>query len=726
MVLPAQFQLGLELTNIVNPISQAVSAVGSLALVDAIRKSGSDAITEMKLASFIGRHLIDPAMKLHFREAVAKSDQSVISRYIDIILESGSGPTVQEAMKNPALFSMVIQLSGLAFAHEDEPLASAIVEAMERIVRESGADVAIIPDYVGLLGTLRTCQQQTAGFRWASVYEAVEHKIRQSFANVWTQTKRTGKRGKLNSPQLKYPVAFSARCLPFPVLQALLMWLYSLQKFPEHRLLHLRCDRGVSTIVVWCYHVLGLSVKVNLIETSVCFGKEPSNIPIEGASPKDVGASLMDPADQHEPLFTLANADDNPEIGYENRVEAYGFGQIVLKNTGLTDGDKQKCSRGILADCIARSEDAKGLYKYPCQDSMIRAGKFLFGLETVDVEALRKDSGGSFWINKLLSPRIWPRLAAVLIAFARIQAQNLERCKSMPLSLSTYYSLRISHPEIKDPTYEQSLDSLLNPSISFENLAHLLLGRMFSAEYVANAVLVSAWGWSIFLDIIDAADPSDASNNIRVMGGVPSRRGVRRARIIDGPTDVGVFPNFQKVVQKDPQITFSPGVRTGKRGITLVGHNSDAFQITQIFTWTPAHTTVQKIQKFGFREMQDLCNKTERFPSCECAPMSSDIVKQLDAYIQNEHFEVLPSYSSSISERLIVRRRHLENNPCVVSAYFFYVSDNAAARWLQLEDMYEEAQACGSRVIMRGFDTCLDCAMACRGLDLDIPPRILL
>jgi hypothetical protein len=100
MVLPAQFQLGLELTNIVNPVSQAVSALGSLALVDAIRKSGSDAITETKLTSWIGRHRIDPIIKTHFREAVSKADQSVISRYVDIILESGSGPTVQESFKN--------------------------------------------------------------------------------------------------------------------------------------------------------------------------------------------------------------------------------------------------------------------------------------------------------------------------------------------------------------------------------------------------------------------------------------------------------------------------------------------------------------------------------------------------------------------------------------------------------------------------------------------------
>ncbi|KAL2038949.1 hypothetical protein N7G274_008289 [Stereocaulon virgatum] len=116
MVLLAQLQLSLELTNIVNPVSQAVSALGSLALVDAIRKSGSNAITETKLASWIGRHRVDPIIKTHLREAVSKADQSVISRYIDIILESGSGLTVQESFKDPDLSSMVIQLSALAFS----------------------------------------------------------------------------------------------------------------------------------------------------------------------------------------------------------------------------------------------------------------------------------------------------------------------------------------------------------------------------------------------------------------------------------------------------------------------------------------------------------------------------------------------------------------------------------------------------------------------------------
>ena len=153
MALPPQFHLSLESTNIVNSIGQAASALGSLALIDAIKKSGSDFITETKLANLLGRHRIDPIIEHHFREMVAESDQSVLSRY-------GSGPTVQEALKTPALFPMVIQLSWLAFAHQDESLANAIVGAIEKIVQESNGDVGIVPDYVSLLGTIQSCRQQ--------------------------------------------------------------------------------------------------------------------------------------------------------------------------------------------------------------------------------------------------------------------------------------------------------------------------------------------------------------------------------------------------------------------------------------------------------------------------------------------------------------------------------------------------------------------------------------
>lgn len=86
--MPPQFQIGLELTTLVNLLSQIVSGLTSLALVDAIQKSGSDAITELKLAYLFGQHRIDKAIDFHFRAIVAKSDQSIISRYLDIVLES--------------------------------------------------------------------------------------------------------------------------------------------------------------------------------------------------------------------------------------------------------------------------------------------------------------------------------------------------------------------------------------------------------------------------------------------------------------------------------------------------------------------------------------------------------------------------------------------------------------------------------------------------------------
>ncbi|KAI9801238.1 MAG: hypothetical protein M1833_002808 [Piccolia ochrophora] len=138
MVLPAQFELGLELTNIVHPLTQALSKLGSLALADAIKRSGSDVITEVKIASLLGRNRIEPSMATRFKEIVAVSDQSPLTRYLNIVIESGSGPTVQEAMKNTALMSMVIQLSALAFAQEAESLANATVNAVENILRDAG------------------------------------------------------------------------------------------------------------------------------------------------------------------------------------------------------------------------------------------------------------------------------------------------------------------------------------------------------------------------------------------------------------------------------------------------------------------------------------------------------------------------------------------------------------------------------------------------------------
>lgn len=233
----ASFQFGFELTNILNPVTQAVSTITSIAIVDAVRKAGSDVLTEVKLASFLGRNRIDSILEAHFRQAVAKSERNVISRYLEIVLESGAGPTVQIALKNTALFSMIVQMSLLCSVHEHQPLANAILEAIERIVRDFKGNPKAIPDYPSLLGTMRVIQRETAAFQWSGLFESVERLIQERLSKADSYPKPLAKRRKQNktsSLNLDRP-SIRDRGLSFPILQSFFIALESLQHFFEER-----------------------------------------------------------------------------------------------------------------------------------------------------------------------------------------------------------------------------------------------------------------------------------------------------------------------------------------------------------------------------------------------------------------------------------------------------------------------------------------------------------
>ena len=717
MVLPAQFQLGLELTNIVNPISQALSALGSLALMDAIKKSGSDLITETKLASLIGRHRIDPVIKFHFREMVAESGQSLISRYLDIVLESGSGPTVQEALKNPALFSMVIQLSGLAFAHEDESLANAMVEAIENIAQESASDVSIVPDYVSLLGTIRACQQQTAAFRWALLYEAAEEKIQKIVRDQAVDAYQKNDKCR-------------PRSLPIPVLQGLFMWLQSLQSFPEHRVLHLRCHTGVSTVVVWCHHILGLSLVINTEGTEVRFGDAPYNLVVEKSRSQKAAVSLMDPLDPQEPLFTLQNDEHSIGTSYEQRAEAYGYGTKLLQFAGFHKREWRERAQCV----VSRSVETYGLLgmscgfsepHYPSENRILSAGRFLFALGENPTVSSPKSASRREWCQDATMLI----LVSIVITFARISDDDLARCSQMPLALNvSSIPIPIPIPEIRgipdDPT---NLKGSLNLLESFKVLCFLILGRHMSHDdYVKPAVLVSAWGWSVFLDSIDSVDPFDVSvDKLRVVRGVPSRRGLRRTRIIDGPqshsllAELGTSERYGYLERI--RIYRAPGVSTAEKGVTLVGHHSDAFEVTQNFT---CHQMRTSTYRYGFREMADWCIWSRRLPPCQCNKLERGFPT-----LTSEHID--PARKVSLIDNLIegdnelLRRatRHEASWRVFASRdgkrCFVYDSDNPAARWIQLEFMYSHCE--GIKEVDRdykyyyiglgGSNTCVKCAV---------------
>ena len=735
MVLPAQFQLGLELTSIVSPIGQAISAFGSLALIDAIKKTGSDLITELKLASLIGRLRIDPVIEFHFREMVAVSNQSLISRYLDIVLESGSGPTVQEALKNPALFSMVIQLSGLAFAHQDEFLANKIVEAIEKMVNESDGDAGIVPDYISLLGTIQACQQQTAAFRWAFLYEATEEKIQQALDN------------HLSNDQ------FQTRSLPTAVLQGLLMWLQSLQNFPEHRMLHLTCDTGISTVVIWCHHILGLSLLITLQNIKIPFGDPPYLLVVEGCERLNAGVSLMDPLDPQEPLFTLQNDRNVMGASYEHRAEAYGYGAKYLRFRNLTMQEVHRGAQWVIERSIrshgtprASEFDARSFSpRYLSEDRLLRAGQFLFALDEVtipDIDEsadLVEDMPGS---RGLISDYDWIALVAIVISFARIHEDDLAKCKEMPLSLNGLYMLPAEL--IRQFEEHQSSAELVDLIGSFEIVSCLLLGRRTFDEYVKPAILVSAWGWSVFFDSIDYLDPFDVPvDRLRVLPGVPCRRGFRRSRIIDGPQSNLMLPDLRSLKNSKLRVHLAPGVSRAEKGVILVGHNADAFQVSQQFTYQHKQVQGPPTYTYGFRRMTEWIVRSTRLPRCQCdkpgrdfAPlmirhsaMSARKIAAIDQLLQMNDTTVVncpwpdPEHGSSHlfsdQERVFASKD--------ATRYFFYVSDNPAARWLQLETLYSHcgpgnvaAAAIDYYVGLAGQNTCVECAV--RNSEL-LPPN---
>ena len=693
MVLPAQFQLGLELTNLVNPMSQAMSALGSLAVMDAIKKSGSDFITETKLANLIGRHRIDPVIGIHFRGIVAKSDQSVLSRYLDIILESGSGPTVQEALKNPALFSMVIQLSGLAFAHGIESLANAMVEAIEGIVNESHGNMSIVPDYVSLLGTIQACQQQTAAFRWAWLYEAAEDKMSKILASPDGDSSKRLPSGKF----VIHEKPEQARGLPVPVVQGLLMWLQSLQSLPEHRLLHVRCDTGLSTVVVWCHHILGLSVMIQVGEMDVRFGNAPYNLVVELSSGQKAGVSLMDPLEPQEPLFTLQGIKCDTAISYERRAEAYGYGTKLCQFHGMSEKEQGVLARLVISQSVEKYQNARqdqilSGYHYPSETRLLAAGRFLFALDE-SITFPRPTSSNSHPLADILED--------IVITFARIPEDDLARCKEMPLTL-IMLSSSWTRTQLRSSFRFRADRNLLD---SFKILSKLLVGHHVDDDYVKPAVLLSAWGWSFFLDSMDAIDPLDVSvDTLRVVRGVPSRRGFHRTRIIDGPRKACPSVTARKCLVA--------GVSTAEKGAILVGHHSDAFQVTQQFT---CHN---ELLRYGFREMAEWSICSERLRpcdphSCKSKQPTETKLEAIDKILgrPSEYGARQPLTSSSEEEPNFPPGRVFEG--FVHRHVFIDVSGNPAARWLQLGAVCYLADTI---VVLAGPDTCLTCTIRKAGV----------
>lgn len=371
---------------------------------------------------------------------------------------------------------------------------------------------------------------------------------------------------------------------------------------------------------------------------------------------------------------------------------------------------------------------------------ILRAASFFFDLTPDTVKAGCSDSFISPFsrhINHLSA------LVLILLSLARVEAETLQKCEDLSFCLSVQRVLI---------QYESRFKAILSGEISldltqaFHILSCILMGPLISEDAIEHAVLVSAQGWSLFYDSINKVDPAElAGSALRIEFGVPKRRGVRKTRIIDGPTNLEFSPSESVILTIDSKryFDFFPGVSKAIRSRALISeHGSDAFQVTQSFVWQ-YQKKLPLTYILGFREMLDICVNYRKLSLCKCEDMDrfedaiipyiqrSNSRHEPVSKFQNELFwlqDCKPCKYSDVSGQTFNKDKDLDESVLFTTTkfeswtselWFFHVSNDPSARWMQICDIYPQnvdryEATCGSRpeLFIRGSETCFRCAIS--------------
>ena len=143
-----------------------------------------------------------------------------------------------------------------------------------------------------------------------------------------------------------------------------------------------------------------------------------------------------------------------------------------------------------------------------------------------------------------------------------------------------------------------------------------------------------------------------------------------------------------------------------EKGAILVGHHSDAFQVSQQFT---RRNEPRSLSRYGFREMAEWSIRSRRVPSyhylsCKSKDPTGSKLEAIDNLIREglmtrewlQGPEFRPRESESVFSSMDCR------------TVFFYVSGNAAARWLQLAILCETKDA---PIVLADPNACVGCTI---------------
>lgn len=616
----SQFALTLELAGLVPKPSHL------LQVARALQKSGSDLVAEEDFVAIFGRNQLSPQFEGAFKTVLHNSaSQSIISKWLPIIIEGGPGPTVQRAIKERAHFAMVAQLSMLCWALDKTTLVDGLAQAMR--LRLSGAGPGVVDGYVpgerAIQGVLKSCQEQTSTYPWQHNFDAVRMKL--------------GIRSTLTGIGAEDEIE-----LPIPILQASLDMLTAVQHLPEHRMMYIQSRRGVITMVVWAHSVLGLTVSVRGSKLgTVMFGTGIASIVIDMGSEYTVEAracllEAVEPRESFDPSRGLILAVDHVEgnwtaIRAEVKYPARGYGTQIVKSLVTSKGAVFEMAHVAtsIAFCMSRKikifrtrrdgQDPPNPHRSSqnipliTEQNLLTTSRFLFDGIDLDEKTFRQYVD-SFTHQPLAELSIPPAIKQMLLEnpsemgdvwwdlsydasglglliLALSTVGNLGDCSQWPLGcLRNVFDSTIGQETIN----WSGTDAIpLCHDGWYEMLSHMMFGD--NVKGAGDSCLISNWGWSIYLSSFGDIDPhSIVPGLLTVKPGVPSRDGERRTRVLDGPHDLTVVRNIKEHVD---QAVMLESERHVKRQNDLVGTREDHFVVTVRFSDKDIYLTT------GYREM---------------------------------------------------------------------------------------------------------------------------
>lgn len=629
MAFTNQFSLSLELTRFI-PFGSLITNAsrGMLHLMRELQNSGSDMITEADLAEVFGRNRIEPRFESTFRTAVKKSVIHKISEVAELVIEAGAGPTVRRSLSEPAYFSTILQLSLLTWTHDLSQLARCLAKALEKRAEGATAPVAL-PRYDALKGTLRACREQTSGFWWELILLPVDEKLADIVFG--------------EGPTLTRPI-------PIAVLQALLDSFTAVQYLPENRFLHIESFRGISTIVVWAHHVLGLTVCVEGDNSTVRFGDGFESVFIDARNRpgSEMKASLLN--ETQDLLFQVAEtAEDLPLDGaYRHPVLGYGTRVLELQNFHK---EIQVIANAAVSSCInlVRMEsertydinvDRREKNMCPSAQRVVAVGKMLFPnvVENLNIDEEQPCLATSVReLEENLARHLRVHDSSLVLMTHTLRLSYLLLVLSMVDNLDACGGLSLDAFGLPDVDYLPF--RLPNVHEAFDTIALLLQGRASgNADIrIEDVAVLSAWGWSICVSSIVGTDLSDIRSGIVVCHGVPMRSGERKRFIVD---------TFHKLSGLKTSSTESPRVANNHVAIAHAGDKAEltswskekktryfisvtdvAFEVNKTISSEPVDISdgffKQRIIPFGgelrvgFRSMQEMYWNSIYLSSCE-------------------------------------------------------------------------------------------------------------